>query len=348
MAKKAAAPRLTWREIIAGIKAGNFAPVYILMGEEPYYLDKIAETLEEKVVAPEDRDFNQLVLYGAETDVESVVRGAQQYPFMCDRRLVILKEAQAMDRAKTQLDKLEGYVSRPNTQTVLVIVYKGDSLSSTSKLMKAAAKSGAVVYNSKALKEHELSGPVADYCRAKGVTMDRGTIDLLTAFVGNSLTKLFSEIDKLIISAGPGCKVLTADMVRASTGLSKDFNNFELVNAICRRNYAQAMGIVDSFSSNPKANPVVVTIGILFRFFSQLCVAHFNADKSDQALMGVLELRNAYALRDIRDGMRMYNASQCVAIISAIREADCHSKGIESAQNEYAILRELIFRIFTV
>lgn len=348
MAKNTSAPKLTWREIMASIKAGNFAPVYILMGEEPYYLDKISELLEEKVVAPEDRDFNQLVMYGADSDIESVVAGAQQYPFMSDRRLVMLKEAQAMDRAKAQLDKLEGYVSHPNSQTVLVIVYKGDSLPATSKIMKAAVKSGAVVYNSKALKDYELSGPVADYCRGKGVNMDRGTIDLLTAYVGSSLSKLFSEIDKLLIAAGPDSKVLTAEMVRANIGLSKEFSNYELVNAICRRNYAQAMGIVDNFSSNPKANPVVVTIGILFRFFSQLCVAHFNADKSDQALMGVLELKNVYALREIKDGMRMFNAGQCVSIISAIRDADCQSKGIDSAQNEYSILRELIFRIFTV
>ncbi len=347
MAKKTT-PELTWREILTGIRKGTPAPVYILMGEEAYFIDLIVDALEKEVIAEEDRDFNQTVLYGAETDVETVVTTAQQYPFMAERRLVILKEGQAMDRAKSQLDKLEGYVSHPNPTTTLAIVFKGDNLTATSRLLKAAAKSGAVVFKSKPVKDYQLAGPIRDYCQSKRVSIDDRASEMLVAFVGNSLSKLFSEIDKLLIGAGPGCQRITLEMVEENIGVSKEFNNFELVKAVSVRDYAKAMTIVENFASNPKANPLVLTISMLFRFFSSLCIAHFNPDKSDQALMGVLQLKNVYALQEIKTGMRMYNAKQTVECISALRDTDCRSKGIDANQNDYALLRELIFRFFTV
>lgn len=346
MAKKTSASSLSWRDIITGVRSGKVAPVTIIMGEEAYYLDLITAAFEQEYIAEEDRDFNLLVLYGADTDIETVVSGAQQFPFMSDRRLVILKEAQSMDRAKQQLDRLEGYVKHPNPQTALLIVYKSDPLGATSKLIKAAAKGGAVVYTSNPLKEYQLAGPIRDYCREHGVGIDENAIEMLKAFTGNSLSKLFGEIDKLIVAGGPSTRRITLGMVEENIGISKEFNNFELVNAISSRDYPKAMRIVENFASNPRQNPTVVTVATLFNFFSKLVLAHFSPDKSDQGLMGVLKLRSSYQLADVRRGMAAFNASQSVKAISALRELDTKSKGIDSTQNEHDLLRELVFRVF--
>ncbi len=348
MAKKSALPSLSWRDIIAGVKSGKAAPVTIIMGEEAYYLDLITEAFEKNYIAEEDRDFNQLVLYGADTDIETVVSGAQQYPFMSDRRLVILKEAQSMDRAKQQLDRLEGYVSHPNPQTALLIVYKGEPLGASSKLIKAASKGQAVLFTSNPLKDYQIAGPVRDYCRDRGVGIDEDAIELLKASAGNSLSKLFGEIDKLLVAGASKTKRITLDLVEDNIGISKEFNNFELVNAISVRDYPKAMRIVENFASNPRQNPTVVTVATLFNFFSKIVIAHFNADKSDAALMGALKLRNNYALAEVRRGLAAFNPTQAVRAVSALREMDAKSKGIESTQNEHALLRELIFRLFTL
>ncbi|MDE7160578.1 MAG: DNA polymerase III subunit delta [Muribaculaceae bacterium] len=348
MAKKSSAPSTTWRDIIAGAKAGKAAPVTILMGEESYYIDLITEAFERHFIPEGDRDFNQLILYGADTDIETVVSGAQQYPFMSDRRLVILKEAQSMERAKQQLDKLEGYVKHPNTSTALVIVYKAEPLGATSKLIKAASKGLAVIYTSNPLKEYQVASPVRDYCREKGVGIDEKAIEMLVVFAGNSLSKLFGEIDKLTVAGGADMKRITPDMVEKNIGFSKEYNNFELVKALSFKDYASAMRIVSNFASNPRQNPTVVTVGMIFNFFSKVCIAHFNPDKSDSALMGVLKLRNSYALDEVRRGMAAYNPAQAVKAISAIREMDAKSKGIDSTQNEHDLLRELIFRLMIV
>lgn len=348
MAKKDSSSSLTWRDIVNATRhPDSLAPVYLLMGEEPYYLDLVTEAFERNVIPEEDKDFNFLSLYGAETDIESVVSGAQQYPFMADRRLVILKEAQAMDRAKTQLDRLEGYVAHPNPGTVLVVVYKGDNLNATSRLMKVASKSGAVIFKSAKVKDYQLGGPIRDYCQQKKVGIDDGAAELLAAYLGNSLEKLFGEIDKLIIAGGPGLTRINAAMVQENIGISKEFNNFELVRSIGRRDYPQTMRIVDYFARNARNNPTAMTVATLFNYFCRICIAHFNHDKSDMGLTGVLQLKNPSALREVKDGMRVFNPTQCVKIISAIREMDTRSKGIDSTQNEYDLLRELIFRIFT-
>ncbi len=346
MAKKAQG--VGFGELSLSIRSGHFAPVYLLMGEEPYYLDRITDLLEEKVVKESDKDFDCDIFYGAEADLHSVAMAAQQFPMMGEKRLVVLKEAQALTQAKTVLDRLESYVARPTSSTVFVVVYKGDNLNSTSKIVKAAEKSGAVVFRSDKLKEWELPRAAKAYCTEKKIAIDDKCCSLLADFVGNDLSRLFGEIDKLIVAGAQQTARIDAELIERNIGLSKEFNNFELVNSLSTRNYVKAMQIVDYFTRNPRQNPLVMTVALLFGYFSKLCIALSLTDRSDAALMNALQAKSPYALREVREGMGRYTFDQARRIVSELRSADCRSKGIQSLQNEHAILKELVFAIFAV
>lgn len=342
MAKKSSG----FRELLTDIKRGNYANVYLLMGDEPYYLDKITEALEQYVVDEADRDFNATSFYGNEVDIPSVVATAQQFPVMAERRIVLVKEAQNMQNAKNELDKLAEYVKRPSTQTVLVVVFKGDSLNATSALMKAAVKAGAVVFKSAKLRDYELPVPVKDYCQSRRIGIDEQSIRLLCEYCGSDLSKLFGEIDKLIVAGAEKTGSITSDLIEKNIGISKDFNNFELTKALTNKNYDKTLRIIDYFRKNPSKNPTVMTTSILVGFFSKLVIAHFLADKSDTSLMANLQLKNSYALADYKTALRNYSPRQALGAIHALREFDTKSKGIGSFQNEYDLMRELIYRIF--
>ncbi len=341
---------LTYRDVLDKIKKREFANVYLLMGEEPYYIDLIVDALERNVVKEDNKAFDQLVFYGADADIDVVIASARQYPVMGDCQLVILKEAQTCSGNKSQLDKFASYIMQPNNQGVFVLVYKGDNLSATSALMKAASKAGdkVVVFKSPKIRDYQLSGPIKEYCRMKKIAIEEQAVQILIEYIGNSLQKLFGEIDKLIVSAGNGAQRITAGMVEENIGISKEFNNFELTKAISTKDYPKALRILDYFKKNPKNNPSVMTTAMLQKFFSQLVVAHYSQDKTDRGLMEALQLKNTYSLNEIKNGLRMYTPRQSLAAISALREFDCKSKGIGSLQNEYDLQKELIFKIFTV
>lgn len=345
-----ATKELSYRDVLDRIRKKDFSMVYLLMGEEPYYIDLIVDALERNVVKEENKAFDQLVFYGADSDLEVVAASARQYPVMGDRQLVILKEAQTCPGSKTQLDRLASYVAQPNRQGVFVLAYKGDNLSATSALMKAAAKGGdsVIVFKSPKIRDYQLAAPIKDYCRQKKIAIEEGAVQILIDYIGNSLQKLFGEIDKLVVAAGEGAQRITAEMVEANIGISKEFNNFELTKAVSMKDYPKTLRILDYFRKNPKNNPSVMTTSVLHKFFSQIVVAHFTADKSDTSLMEALQLKTPYALKEIREGLRMYTPRQALAAVSALRDFDCKSKGIGSLQNEYDLQRELIFKIFTV
>lgn len=341
---------LNYNDIIKDIANKKFYPVYILMGEETYFIDKIIDALEENVIDPADKDFNFTVLYGADVDAQTVVTAAQRFPMMAPLQMVMLKEAQSMFHAKAQLDLLEGYVKSPSPSTVLVISYKGDKLGATSDLLKAAAKNtkNVVVFNSAKFKDYQLPGLVKDYCKANNIKIDNKAVEMLCEFVGTSLSKLFSEVEKLKIALDDPKSIISPELIEKIVGYSKDFNNFELTNALELRDYKKAVRIVKYFEENPKQNPTVVTTGTLFSFFQKLVIANFTADKSDSSLMKALGLKSAYSLKGIRNGLRSYNAMQSLRSISLIREFDTKSKGIGSLQKEYNLLLELIFKLCTL
>ena len=333
--------------LMTAIRKREFSPVYLLMGEEPYYIDRIVEALETHVVKDDEKDFNFTPMYGQEADIAALIAACQQYPFMADRKIVLLKEAQSMTNAKAALDGLAEYVARPVESNVLVVVYKGGDLSATSKLMKAAAKAGSVVFKSPKLRDYQLDGPIKEYCTARRIGIQEKAMVMLKEYLGTSLSKLFGEIDKLIVAGGDKLAQITPELIEQNIGISKDFNNFELQSALAGKEYDRCLKIVKYFASNPKANPTVVTTGTLFTFYSKLVVALLAADKSDAALMAALELKNSYALADYRRAMQRYTARQAVRAVHLLREFDAKSKGINSFQKEYDLLLELIYNIFT-
>lgn len=345
MAKKSVTA--SFREIITDISKGKYAPVYLLMGDEDYYIDKVAEALENHVVPDEEKDFNAATYYGADIDVRQVISRAQQFPLMSERQLVMLKEAQAMEKAKTRIEMLEAYVRHANDSTVLVITFKGDSLGATSKLVKAIQSEGGVVFKSERLKDNQLIGPLSDYCKEKKLRIDEKSLQLLCEYIGSPLSKLFGEVDKLIVASGEN-RIITPELIESVIGISKEYNSFELVKNLSVRDYPRSMRIIDHFSKNPKQNPGVMVVATLFNYFSKLFIVSILKDKSEASLMDALDIRYSFGLTDYKNGLRNYKAGTIDAILHEIRNVDVMSKGVGSSQNEYDLLKELVFKIFTL
>lgn len=334
------------REIISDIKKKQAKPVYILMGEEVYYLDLLVENFEAYGIDEADKDFNFNVFFGNDADLDVVIATAQQFPVMAPRKIVILKEAQSMQQAKANLEKLAPYVAHPNPNTIFVVVYKGDNLNATSQLVKNASGSqAAVVFKSEKVRDWQLPGHIKDYCSMRKVTIEEKAVNLLCEYIGLPLSKLVGEINKLILILGPNARI-TCDAIETNIGISKDYNNFELCKAMSEKDYVKAMKIITYFENNPKSNPTVMVTSALFNTFSRLVIAHYLPDKSDSSLSTALGLKSAPAIRELRAGLARYNPRQAVNAIHHIREFDCKSKGINSYQNEFELLKELVFKIF--
>lgn len=346
MAKKSESA-VSFTGILSEIRAGRFAPVYMLMGDEPYFIDSIADALADRVVPdPGARDFDMQVFYGADSSMRDVAGAVREFPLMGDHRLVMLKELQAMSDGKSRLAELAPLALRPAPGNVLVVTLKGDSLKSTHEFVKAVKKGGGVVYQGMKLREWELNSHISDYCKSRSVNIDRKAIEMLKEFVGSDLTRLNTDIDKLIVAGGG--QPITPELIETNIGISKDYNNFELVKAISLRQYERCIRIIDYFERNPKQNPVVMTVSILFRFFSQLMLAHYAPDKSERGLMTQLGFSNPYQLTDVKAGLPRYGAGSVLRIIHAVRLLDCKSKGIGSMQKDYSLLREFIYQAFTL
>lgn len=354
MAKKAPSPMAKqanpYRQIISEIRARRFAPVYILSGETPYYLDLIADALMQHVVPEEDRDFNQHVYYGQDAQIDDIVNTARQYPVMSDHKLVILREAQTMDRARSALENLVPYLKHPCPTTVLAIHFKGDAFKATSELVKAARQAKGIIYSVGAVRDYELPAVLRDYCHENGVTLEPKAADMLCNHIGTDLQRLFGEIEKLRLTLPPSDHVsISADMVAAHTGISKQYNGFELKSALMKRDYAKCMAIAAYYAANPNAKesrPEMIA-PVIFGAFANLLQAHYTADKSDNGLSTALGIRALPVLRELKEGMRNYSAWSCLRAIHAVRDYDRHTKGIGSAQPRTALLYDLIYRLFT-
>ncbi|MDE5827670.1 MAG: DNA polymerase III subunit delta [Duncaniella sp.] len=319
----------------------QLAPVYLLHGEEGYYIDELVKDFE-ALVPEEERDFNLYVLYAPETGMDDVMEVCHRYPMMAERQVVIVKEAQAI-RAD-QLNKLHSYIERPNPTTVLVIAVRGAQ--AKGKELLAAVKKNGVTFESKRLSEKNLVPAISELIKEKGLNVDPKALSMLRDYIGADLARLYNEIGKLALILGQGAMV-TPEAIERNIGISKDFNNFELVDAIVSRNAGKAFAIVEYFRNNPKNNPTVMTVSSLFNQFANLLVYHYTRDKTPAGYMDALGLRATWALRSYETAARNYNVRQTIEIISAIREFDTRSKGIGSRQNEYDLLKDLIFHILT-
>lgn len=328
-------------KILQDIRNKTFAPVYFLMGDEPYYIDLICDTIVANALSESERDFNQTILYGADIeDFGIVINTAKRFPMMAQHQLVVVKEAQMI----RSIESLTYYLQKPLRSTILVICYKGSYKSK--KILAEIGKVG-VLYESKKLYENQLPAFISNYLAEKRMTIDPKASAMMADFIGADLNRLTGELDKLAITLPERQTRITAESVERNIGISKDFNNFELLNAIINRNVYKANLIVRYFEQNPKNNPLVVTISVLFNFFANLMLCYFAPDKSENGLVGELKLRSAFQARDYIVAMRNYNAFKCIEIIDCIRRSDAKSKGVNSGamSQDSDILREMVFRI---
>ena len=329
------------KQLVSDIKSKNLKPIYFLMGEESYYIDKISDFIEDNVLAEEERGFNQMVLYGRDVTVEDIVGNAKRYPMMAEHQVVIVKEAQDLSRT---IEKLASYADSPQPSTVLVINYKYKKIDKRKALYKAIKKTG-VVFESKKLYENQVSDWIRRVLSSQNHTITPKAAQMLVEFLGTDLSKISNELEKLQIILPEGTQI-TPDHIEENIGISKDYNNFELRKAIGERNALKAYKIVNYFADNPKENPMVVTVSLLFSFFSQLLHFHGLADKSPRNVASALKI-NPYFVNEYITAARNFPMRKVSAVVSALREFDVKSKGVGSnAVPQGDLLKELLVRIF--
>ncbi len=328
-------------KIINDIKAGNIKPIYFLMGEEPYYIDKLSEYIENSILQEHERDFNQTVLYGRDVTIEDVVSNAKRYPMMADRQVVIVKEAQ--DLVKT-IDKLESYAENPQPTTVLVICYKYKTLDKRKKITKILAQKG-VVYESKKLYENQVGEWLKRVLQGKKLNIEPKAAAMLVDFLGTDLSKIANELDKLAIILPQG-STITPAIIEENIGFSKDFNVFEFRKAIGERNQLKSYQIADHFAQNPKDNPMVVTTSLVFSFFIQLLKYHGLKDKNPKTVAPILGV-SPFFLKDYDVALRNYPMRKVSQIVASLRDIDVKSKGVgANALPQSDLLKEMLVKIF--
>jgi len=328
-------------KIVNDIKAGNIKPIYFLMGDEPYYIDKLSEYIENNILSEDERGFNQTVLYGRDVTIEDVVSTAKRYPMMAERQVVIVKEAQELSRT---IEKLESYAENPMATTVLVFCYKYKTLDKRKKATKAIAKNG-VVYESKKLYDNQIGDWIKRVLAGKKYSIEPKASAMLVEFLGTDLSKINNELEKLQIILPVG-STITAKDIEDNIGFSKDYNVFELRKAIGDRDQLKAYKIAENFSHNPKDNPLVLTTSMIFSFFIQLLKYHGLKDKNPKNVASVLGV-NPYFLKDYDVAVKNYPMKKVSQIIAALRDTDVKGKGVGANNLSQAdLLREMLYKIF--
>ena len=312
------------------------------MGEEPYYIDKLTEFIEDNILTEDEKGFNQMVLYGRDTSVEEVVSNAKRYPMMADRQVVIVKEAQELSRT---IEKLEAYVENPQPTTVLVFAFKYKTLDKRKKVTKLLTKHG-VVFESKKLYENQVGDWIKRVLSGQGYGIEPKAAAMLVEFLGTDLSKISNELDKLKIILPKG-QTVTPNDIEENIGISKDFNVFELRKAIGEKNQLKAYQIAEYFAQNPKDNPLVMTTGLVFGFFSQLLQYHGLKDKSKHNVASTLRI-NPFFVSDYDIAFRNYPMKKVSAIVAKLRDIDVKSKGVgANAVSQHDLLKEMLYSIFS-
>ncbi len=339
----AEAKNVSFEGIMRDLEAGKFAPVYYLMGDEPYYIDKIADYIAEHALQPEERDFNQTILFGSDVNASQIADLARRYPMMAERQVVIVKEAQNIKNTEA----LERYFSQPMASTILVMCHKNGKVDGRKTAYVKAIKSAGVMYESAKLRDRDLPAFIEKYLQARQVKIDNKSVQMIAENIGADLSRLVGELDKVILSLPADNRVVTPQTVEDQIGVSKEFNGFELRDAIVRRDVYKANQIIKYFDENPKAGSIYSFLPLLFNYFQNLMIAFYAPNnKSQEAIAEWLELRNAWGAKDYMTGMRNYSGMKVMGIISKIREIDAKSKGLDNPNTPAGeLMKELIFYI---
>ena len=335
------AKETTYEAIARDLKNRIYKPVYYLMGEESYYIDKISEYIAQTVLTDEEKEFNLTVVYGSDTDVATVINAAKRYPMMAERQVVIVKEAQQLKN----IEELVYYVQKPLQSTILVLCHKNGTIDRRKKLAAEVEKVG-VLFESKKLKETQLPGFITSYLKRKSVDIEPKASEMMAEFVGADLNRMAGELDKLVITLPQGVTRVSPEQIELNIGVSKDYNNYELRSALVAKDVLKANKIIKYFEENPKTNPIQMTLSVLFGFFSNLMLAYYAPEKTEQGIAAQLGLRSPWQAREYIMAMRQYSGVKVMQIIGEIRYCDARSKGVgNSSLSDGDLLRELIYVI---
>ena len=332
---------ITCDDILKELRAKQYRPVYYLMGEEPYYIDLIADYITDNILTETEKEFNLTVVYGADVDIATVINAAKRYPMMSEHQVVVVKEAQNI----RNMEELSYYLQKPLLSTILVICHKHGVLDRRKKLAAEIEKTG-VLFESKKVKDAQLPAFITSYMKRKGIDVEPKATAMLADFVGADLSRLTGELEKLINTLPKGHTRVTPEQIEKNIGISKDYNNFELRSALVEKDVLKANKIIKYFEENPKTNPIQMTLSLLFGFFSNLMLAYYAPEKSEQGIANMLGLRTPWQAKDYLAAMRRYNGVKTMQIIGEIRYADAKSKGVGNPSlSDGDILRELVFKI---
>lgn len=333
---------ISHRDIIEEVNKGVFKPVYLLMGEEGYYIDKLTDFIAQKALTEDQQAFNLTTIYGTpDTNVGEIINMARRYPVNSQYQVIIVKECQNVKK----IDDLAIYLQKPVDRTIIILSYKNGKIDKRKKVVGMIASVGTV-FESERLKDTMLPFFIDDYLKRKKVAIDENAKMMLADNIGADLSRMASEIDKLCITLKEGERRITADHIEKNIGISKNFNQWELRDAIVKHDVLKANRIINYFCDNPKLNSPIMTVAVLFSFFANLMQAYYSPDKTEQGMVNYLDFKSAYQLRDIKAAMRFYNGRKTMEIIAKLREADARLKGIgKGNMTDAEVMKELIFFI---
>ncbi|MBR2292547.1 MAG: DNA polymerase III subunit delta [Prevotella sp.] len=337
------AKNVSFDTIMSDLKARHYVPVYYLMGDESYYIDKISDYIAEHVLQPEERDFNQTILFGSDVTAAQIADAARRYPMMSEYQVVLVKEAQNLKNTEA----LEKYFKQPMASTILVMCHKNGTIDGRKREYTKAILSAGILFESKKLRDRDLPVFIENYLKQRHVSIDPKSTQLIADSIGADLSRLASELDKVVLSLPEQDRRVTPQVVEDQIGVSKDFNAFELRDAIVNRNVFKANQIIKYFDDNPKAGSIYSFLPMLFNYFQNLMIAYYAPKKqSQEGVAEWLELRSPWAAKDYMTGMRNYSGMKVMQIIGKIREIDAKSKGLDNPNTPPGeLMKELIFYI---
>lgn len=330
----------TYDQVFTDLRKKAFSPVYFLMGEEPYYIDLISDYIQNNVLGEAEKEFDQTILYGKDVEISTVINAAKRYPMMGQQQVLIVKEAQLIKN----WDDLVHYFKNPLKSTILVFCFKYGTPDKRKKWFVDLEKI-AVIYESTKLRDYEIGTWITKYAKSKNVAIEDKAVAMLSEYLGTDLSKIAHELEKLVITKPANIASITPDLIEKNIGISKDFNVFELQAALINRDVLKANRIIRYFAENKKANPLVVVLSQLFKFFSDLMIFHYLPDKSQGSAASELKI-NPYFVKDFQKASQVFGAWKTMNIITYIRETDARYKGIDNPSTEEGdLMKELIFKI---
>jgi len=329
-------------QIIEDIKKGKLYPVYFLCGEEPYYIDIISDYIEKNVLSEDEKAFNLQICYGKDSNPLTIIETARRFPMMASCQVVIVKEAQEINKT----DPLTDYIKQPSPTTILVLNYKYKKLDKRTRFYQAISKTQTCLYfESKKLYDNQIPDWIITYASRKNLSMDYNSALLITEHIGNELSNIVNELDKLAITLPEGTKRITPEHIEKYIGFSKDYNNIELQKAIINRDVLKANRIVFYFCKNSKDHPIQLTVSYLYFFFSKL-LAYLSVKKLPRTKIAEILKTKEFFLKDYEKAAQSFTYYKITEIISLLRETDARSKGIGNiTATSCDLLKELVFKI---